>query len=377
MNHTQLHFLWSDRSLGRRFRTAVSLHSHTSYSEESLEFIPRYTEKVPWLGDGVRRQQELHRRRMGETIDFNRGFWTPPLTPGEALALEQRQLEREFDAHPLVSLTDHDNLRAPNSLHLMGQTSVPLSFEWTIPFGPTFFHLGVHNLPVRRAAAIFADLAAFTADPRPERLGPLLDLLHAIPDVLTVLNHPFWDEKGIGAGEHAHVLGRLLERHGDRIHALELNGLRGWRENKRVCWLGRQTGHPVISGGDRHGLEPNTIVNVTNAATFSEFVAEIRDDRASDVVFLPAYREPLRLRVLQTMWDIVRPYPEFPAGRREWADRVFYRLTDTNVQPLSALWPGGGPRIVKQFLALMHLLDIRQVRAALRFALEERQEFSL
>ncbi len=33
---------------------------------------------------------------------------------------------------------------------------------------------------------------------------------------------------------------------------------------------------PVISGGDRHGCEPNGVINLTAARTFSEFAQEVR-----------------------------------------------------------------------------------------------------
>jgi hypothetical protein len=57
---------------------------------------------------------------------------------------------------------------------------------------------------------------------------------------------------------------------------------------------------PLISGGDRHGREPNACVNLTNAASFPEFVEEVRNDGWSDVLFMPQYREPSKLRILQT-----------------------------------------------------------------------------
>jgi len=44
-------------------------------------------------------------------------------------------------------------------------------------------------------------------------------------------------------------------------------------------------------------------------------VAEVREDGFSDVLFMPQYREPIRLRMIETMCDIVRDYPEFPLGR--------------------------------------------------------------
>ncbi len=69
----------------------------------------------------------------------------------------------------------------------------------------------------------------------------LLGMLDEYPDLLIVVNHPFWDEKGIGLSNHAQVFNRLLERYGRYFHALELNGLRSWTENKQVLALGTQT----------------------------------------------------------------------------------------------------------------------------------------
>lgn len=60
MRRSQLHFFWRDRSVRKKFRTGVSLHSDTLYSEETLAFIPRYTDGIPFVGNVIRRQQERH-----------------------------------------------------------------------------------------------------------------------------------------------------------------------------------------------------------------------------------------------------------------------------------------------------------------------------
>ena len=51
MRRSQLHFLWRDRSVQKRFRCGVSLHSHTYHSQENLAMIPRYTDGVPLVSD--------------------------------------------------------------------------------------------------------------------------------------------------------------------------------------------------------------------------------------------------------------------------------------------------------------------------------------
>jgi hypothetical protein len=113
-----------------------------------------------------------------------------------------------------------------------------------------------------------------------------------------------------------------LARFGCFIHALELNGLRPWKENRDVAVLAGSKPLPLISGGDRHGREPNANIKLTNAATFAEFVGEIRRYGWSDVLFMPQYREPFRLRILRNMCDILEDDPEHSLGWTRWCDRA-------------------------------------------------------
>ena len=46
-------------------------------------------------------------------------------------------------------------------------------------------------------------------------------------------------------------------------HALEINRLRGWRENQRAATLSWRFGALWNSGGVRHGSEPNALRAVT------------------------------------------------------------------------------------------------------------------
>ena len=61
------------------------------------------------------------------------------------------------------------------------------------------------------------------------------------------------------------------------MHALEINGFRTWEENRLTIELAREIGLPVVSGGDRHGCQPNTLLNISQSRSFEELVAEIRD----------------------------------------------------------------------------------------------------
>jgi hypothetical protein len=156
------------------------------------------------------------------------------------------------------------------------------------------------------------------------------------------------------------------------LHAFELNGTRRWAENAAVLDLAAAWSRPVISGGDRHACEPSACVNLTDAGSFAEFVAEIRDGRSS-ILFMPQYREPMPLRMLEAIWDILRPYPEYP-GRERWTDRTFYRDETGTVRPLSAVWNERVPWVVRPVTGLVQFSATPSVRAALRFLLSRQLE---
>src|SRR5215468_12767858 len=50
--------------------------------------------------------------KSGFQVDLTKTYWTPPLSPRMAFDLESGQIS-ELGLHPLVSITDHDNIEAP------------------------------------------------------------------------------------------------------------------------------------------------------------------------------------------------------------------------------------------------------------------------
>ncbi len=209
-------------------------------------------------------------------------------------------------------------------------------------------------------------MRAFTANPSERLLPDLLTWFGRNPGTLVILNHPMWDEKGIGAGRHWSLLREFLRLFGGLIHALELNGLRPWKENQNVMTVAASVKLPVISGGDRHAREPNACINLTNAATFAEFADEVRSDGWSDVLFLPQYQEKFKLRMIRSMCEVMREDPEHELGWTKWSDRVFYLCDDGTARSLSELWATKIPAVVNQFVALMGLvrLGLRSSRTA-------------
>ena len=365
---TQIHFLPSDRSVIRAFRTGVSLHSHTELSREELSGLPRHLERMPVVSHFLRRELEQYEARNGRPLDFSCAYWRGPLGPQAAHDLERVQVER-LGLPAIVSLTDHDNVEAGLELRAKGIVSdAPVSVEWTVPFERTYFHVGIHNMPAHEARSLMRRMAAYTRQPAAESpvLGQLFEELDSNRSGLIVFNHPMWDMAGIGREEVRAAATRFIRAYGCSIHALEINGLRSWTENLSVVHLAQVSGHAVVSGGDRHGLEPNATINLTRATNFAQFAQEIREERTSDIAILPQYDEPLYLRHLLTAWDAVREHPQLE--RQRWVARVFVRCEDGTEQSLSQIWTDGAPRWIDPCLNVIGVLASAPFRTVGRLA---------
>jgi hypothetical protein len=369
MKDSHVQFLWRDEAAVCCFRAGVCLHGHTMFSRECLSFLPRYLHHIPGVSQIVSRYE---RPRTGPAVDFARAYWTPPLSPATALSLEQEQI-RNLDLLPLVSITDHDDIEAGMALQVTAdRREVPVSVEWTVPYEESILHLGIHNLPPHCNRAWMAAMAAYTSSPNEAYLPELLGAFAAIPEVLIVLNHPFWLEEGVRQLNHHRALDRLLRECIAWIHAFELNGTRSWAENSAAAALARAHSRPLISGGDRHACEPAACINLTNARTFSNFVSEIREGH-STILFLPQYREPMATRILEAGWDVLRSYPEYP-GRERWIDRVYYHGEDGVARPLSVIWQDEVPWMLNGAARTVELFATTQLRSAIRLLLTQRGE---
>jgi hypothetical protein len=340
----------------KNFRTGVSLHSHTLHSVERLNFIYRAAVHVPVLAAAIRQGERRYAKLHGASLDLSRGWWTPPLGPHDAWIVEKSQIE-QLGLDALVSLTDHDDIEAPVLLQLLDECrQVPISVEWTVPFRSTFFHLGIHNLPPWRARALFGQMECYRQKTHPGLLEDILSEICASNGSLVVWNHPLWDESGIGQAMHDANANEFLLTYKEYLHALELNGLRPWRENRDVIAMAAAAAKPPISGGDRHAFEPNALLNLTNAATFAEFADEVRAGW-SEVLVLRHYREPYTLRIVQNTIDVLRTYEQHVNGWRLWSDRVFYRCDDGKARSLTELFAKGLPAPVAFFVGTAQLLS--------------------
>jgi hypothetical protein len=362
---TLLHRFEAWTPFSDRFRSGISLHSHTMYSKEYLGRLPTYIAKFPVGGYIIER--ELGRLHLYQhwNFDFNKIYWTPPLSPREAHKLETGQIERQLGLHAIVSLSDHDNIEAGTHLRMLeGTANAPIAVEWTVPFDDTVFHIGVHNLPAGSAMAWMEELRSFTAKPDGKKLRGILCGLDSEQSVLVVLNHPYWDAESVGPERHKLALRSFLRKFLLQVHAIEINGMRSRKENREVLQLGAVLGIPVISGGDRHGLEANAVLNLSPAATFEEFVEEVRREKRSEIILMPQYFEPLPLRLMENAWHALSDAPgEF--GRGHWMTRVFIEQNG-EAKMLSQFTGTRFHRVVDKFRWVISLLANPVLRPALR-----------
>jgi hypothetical protein len=345
---TDVKILEKATDLSKDATTGVSLHCHTEASKEMLDFVPHYAGSLPVISYFWKRESVKYREENGREMDFSAAYWSPPLDPDSVVDSETKQIN-DAGLNAIVSVTDHDSIDGTLSLNgNRDPEKEPISFEWTVPFRYGFFHLGIHNLPDERAAAMTADLLDYTfneASQTDVRLHELFEMLNAEPAVLIVFNHPIWDIEMVGQERHLHLLDEFLGIFSDHLHALELNGFRCWSENRETIELAERFDLPVVSGGDRHGCRPNTVLNLSNSRTFAEFTDEIRRDKHSQIVAMPEYSIPLHSRQLQSFSEILSFHDHLPEHRRRWFDRVFFDLNDGrgSVSLADHGWKKGGP----------------------------------
>jgi hypothetical protein len=376
MHGSKISYLWDQPRAARGFVSGISLHSHTNQSKETLDFLANLGNQYPLIRPLMARAERYCEEKQHFTLNYSRSYWTPPLTPKLAFELEGRQIEN-LDIAPLVSITDHDTISAPMLLRTVASARhIPVSTEWTVPFGDDqAFHLGIHNLPSGAGVAWMKTFESFTANPSNARLTELLAALHALPNVLIIFNHPMWDLYLIGEEKHRTRVDEFLESNGEFIHVLELNGLRNWEENRAVKRLAKKWNKLLISGGDRHGVEPNANINLSNAASFTEFVHEVRYEGVSNILFMPQYAQPWKHRILQSTLDAIRNYPEFPQGSRRWDERVYHPDARGVVRPVCEVWRDGKvPPAMHFLLEAVKMMGSRAISGSLKLAWDESRQ---
>jgi hypothetical protein len=90
---------------------------------------------------------------------------------------------------------------------------------------------------------------------------------------------------------------------------------------------------------------------------------------------MPEYKQPLHSRQLQSFSEILKPYPEFPDGRKLWCDRVHYDSGDgSGHRPLSTYngtrWLNGGPAWLRLSIWTLAVLGHERLRPLFKAAVK-------
>jgi hypothetical protein len=280
----------------REFGYAVSLHNHSCHSVEklaALNHVVKLAYMRPWSG--------VLQRSFGldgvAGLNYAEVTYNPPYTPADVYQMEAAAAANwGFDGVHLT-ISDHDEFAGSLAL-LRGRPDlnghIAIGEELSLWYQGHLFHLGLSGLP---ESAIAETHDRIQSAARGRRYDELFETL-ASSGCLVVLNHPLvaW-----APGEDTIPVTELLSRYGWAIHALEVNGMRPREENDRVLELARQWRKPVVGGGDSHLLVASSILSLSRAATFKDFIAEVKEGQAVPFV-TPDYFAPLKwklfLRVL-------------------------------------------------------------------------------
>ncbi len=280
----------------REFGYAVSLHNHSCHSVEKLAALNQVV-KLAFM----RPLSGVLQRSFGlasvSDLNYAQITFNPPYTPEDVYQIESEAAADWGFNEVHLAITDHDEFAGSLALlrdrpDLDGRIAV--SEELSLWYRGHLFHLGVSGLP---ESGIDETHARLQSAARGGRYDELFETL-AASGCLVVLNHPLiaW-----GSGPETIPITDLLTRYSWAIHALEVNGMRRREENDRVLELARQWRKPVVGGGDSHLLVASSILSLSQAASYREFIAEVKDGHAVPFV-TPDYFAPLKwklfLRVL-------------------------------------------------------------------------------
>ena len=261
---------------------------------------------------------------LGSVADLNYADVTfnPPYTPEDVYQMEAAAAAHwGFDGVHLA-ITDHDEVAGGLAL-LRGRPDlngrIAVSEELSLWFHGHLFHLGVCHLPESGVEDIHRQMQGAARSGHYDELFEIL----AASGCLVILNHPLvaW-----GPGAQAIPATELLSRYGWAIHALEVNGMRPREENDRVLELAREWHKPVVGGGDSHLLVASSILSLSRAATFKDFIAEVKEGYAVPFV-TPDYFAPLRWKLFLRVLFFISRYRQIASYKGQPVAAMLERRT--------------------------------------------------
>lgn len=291
--------------LERGVRSFISIHNHSAYSVESLSSL-NHVVAAPPMRPFSRMLQNAFGLGDISDLDYADLQYNPPLMPADVFRVEAENAQRAGFEHTLFALTDHNTVGG--CLELLGDPAtgrghIGMGEELSVCFLEHVFHLGVVGLPVDS----FVDIHEAVYDAACE--GRLENLFETLRDsgCLVVLNHPMlpWN----GSRRPIPVL-EFLTRFGWAIDALEYNGMRSRRENDAVLKLARETGKPLVGGGDSHFLTPGSVAGFSREAlTVSEYIQEVKGGNSSVIIF-KEYFAPMEWKIFLRVIGFIAQYRE-------------------------------------------------------------------
>jgi predicted metal-dependent phosphoesterase TrpH len=305
----------------REYGYAVSLHNHSCHSVEklaALNHVIKLAYMRPWSG-------VLQKAfGLGGVPDLNYADVTfnPPYTPADVYQMEAAAAANWGFNGVHFAITDHDEFAGNVTLlrerpDLDGRIAV--SEELSLWFGGHLFHLGVTRLPETGVEETHTRIQAAA---RAGRYDELFETL-AATGCLVTLNHPLvaWNPT-----QGTIPLTDLLTRYGWAIHALEVNGMRSREENARVLELAQRWRKPVVGGGDSHLLVPSSVISLSQAATFKDFIAEVKDGHAVPFV-TPDYFAPVKWKLFLRVLFFISRYRQIASYKGQPVSAMLERRT--------------------------------------------------
>lgn len=261
---------------------------------------------------------------LGGVSDLNYAQVTfnPPYTPEDVYQMEATAAAKWGYDGVHLAITDHDEFAGGVVLlrsrpDLNGRVAV--SEELSLWFHGHLFHLGVCYLPENGVEETHTQIQAAARGGRYDELFELLK----VSGCLVVLNHPLvaW-----APGAQTIPATELLSRYGWAIDALEINGMRPREENDRVLELAQQWRKPVVGGGDSHLLVASSVISLSQASTFKDFIAEVKDGHAVPFV-TPNYFAPLRWKLFLRVLFFISRYRQIASYQGQPVAEMLERRT--------------------------------------------------
>jgi hypothetical protein len=324
----------------REFGYAVSMHNHSHHSVEKLAALNQVVKL-----DFMRPLSGVLQRSFGlgglSGLNYAEITFNPPYTPTDVYQIESAAAARWGFNGVHLAITDHDEF-AGNLDLLRGRPDlsgrIAISEELSLWYEGHLFHLGVSGMPEIATDETHLRLQSAARGGRYDELFETL----ASTGCLVVLNHPLvsW-----GPGPENIPIGNLLTRYGWAIHAFEINGMRREEENDRVLKLAREWRKPVVGGGDSHLLVASSVISLSQAASFRDFIAEVKEGRAVPFV-TPDYFAPLNWKLFLRVLFFISRYRQIASFKGQpvdamlkdrrvlldpvgWASRAFLALVST------------------------------------------------